>query len=743
MKSFRVSNFRLFGREGTEVKFKPITVLTGANSSGKSSFVKAMVVFKDYLDTLIYDYQRDGSFILGERGLSFFNPKLKMKGFSSVVNRSFPGEIMSFSIELFPSISCYGGYNVSYSFVEDSNVLDQGALKSISLDIEGESVLRIESNKGKSENSKMAEKEDFVITFFNQNRLLGDFLTFCKYCVLPSNLVEQSRDEFGEVYPEYRDDNGRFSPEKTAQTPKGKRLAKIQGREKATYDYTHILSRVTPQEQNNLKSLFSRDLFDSVEKCDEYGLVFYFPVLERFVGRNKEESIEILNGDCCSSFSMNFFINEKESQENKLKDLIQAYKASDVESFIDFYRELEDYILENVNGNSFTFRTFGKTFNYIEDRIVRSTSISYDEGGLEKRFDEEGRLFSIAYEVMSSWQWAEEEKKDTQWMHFNNGGVAVTELWGKDDEFITRSIYEYPVFGFSSRHILFEAYQDYLRYILTECLIPKDLTSLVYNTGSFASVQRLHTFEEDSDFVDTMRKYLAGKAYWEKNCQKPFWGTGYKPYVPDTFLNKWLGDQGLCICKKMRIENVEGLGFKISMVKSNEEEEALADMGHGITQVVSILLQIETAFVNDEIINYTKAALNEGYADLELKEANTIIAIEEPEVSLHPCYQSLLADILKDAVESYGMGISFIVETHSEYLVRKMQAIVSSFTREQFESNPFAVYYFTSKGEAYDMGFTPTGRFEKTFGSGFFDESARSKYEVLKREELDASKEQK
>jgi AAA15 family ATPase/GTPase len=41
LKSFGIENFRVF-KEKTEFEFAPITVLTGTNSSGKSSLVRAM-----------------------------------------------------------------------------------------------------------------------------------------------------------------------------------------------------------------------------------------------------------------------------------------------------------------------------------------------------------------------------------------------------------------------------------------------------------------------------------------------------------------------------------------------------------------------------------------------------------------------------------------------------------------------------------------------------------------------------
>ena len=122
---------------------------------------------------------------------------------------------------------------------------------------------------------------------------------------------------------------------------------------------------------------------------------------------------------------------------------------------------------------------------------------------------------------------------------------------------------------------------------------------------------------------------------------------------------------------------------------------------------------------------------NQAYPSLP----EAIITIEEPEVSLHPNYQSLLAELFMDASLNYDVSILFIIETHSEYLVRKTQAIVANMTSEdEFNNNPFIVYYFNPDGTAYDLEYTESGRFAKPFGTGFFDEAGKSSIEVLKRE---------
>ena len=46
---FHIKNFRVFDENGVTFDLKPITILTGANSSGKSSMVKAMFLLDGFL----------------------------------------------------------------------------------------------------------------------------------------------------------------------------------------------------------------------------------------------------------------------------------------------------------------------------------------------------------------------------------------------------------------------------------------------------------------------------------------------------------------------------------------------------------------------------------------------------------------------------------------------------------------------------------------------------------------------
>ena len=44
-----LKNFRIFDNKGAEVHINPLTVLTGCNSSGKSSIVKALILLSEFL----------------------------------------------------------------------------------------------------------------------------------------------------------------------------------------------------------------------------------------------------------------------------------------------------------------------------------------------------------------------------------------------------------------------------------------------------------------------------------------------------------------------------------------------------------------------------------------------------------------------------------------------------------------------------------------------------------------------
>ncbi|MBD0287653.1 MAG: DUF3696 domain-containing protein [Flavisolibacter sp.] len=165
--------------------------------------------------------------------------------------------------------------------------------------------------------------------------------------------------------------------------------------------------------------------------------------------------------------------------------------------------------------------------------------------------------------------------------------------------------------------------------------------------------------------------------------------------------------------------------MKVLFTYRNGKDLNIADLGFGSSQIIPILLRI---------------AIN-AYKNFEPASGDykpSIICIEEPEANLHPALQSKLADLFIDAADKFN--IQFILETHSEYLIRKMQYWVA---KKIIEPGAAAIYYFYDpqnipEGEKQikRINIREDGMLEDDFGEGFYDEATRLTFELLKIQNL-------
>ncbi|MDE5757919.1 MAG: ATP-binding protein, partial [Allobaculum sp.] len=157
------------------------------------------------------------------------------------------------------------------------------------------------------------------------------------------------------------------------------------------------------------------------------------------------------------------------------------------------------------------------------------------------------------------------------------------------------------------------------------------------------------------------------------------------------------------VAKDIRINSIGGVAYTVELMDNNGEWFHLADMGTGTLHLMELFLFV---------LQY---------------HGSQIIFIEEPEQNLHPKFQSLLCDFFLLARNE--LGCRYIVETHSEYLVRRSQVLVAEMNCEDEEvlqkQNPFKVFYFPEEGIPYDMGYKVNGYFEEPFGTGFFNEASK------------------
>lgn len=679
MKSFKIANFRLFNEEGAKVNFKPITILTGTNSSGKSSFVKSMILMQNYFDAVMKEPAHNPAAVQ----LDFTDPRLKMSGFDEALNYACDRDCpIIFSMDASSNYAPFP-FTLEYAFVASKVSKTKGELQSIKLFYSDELLVEAQNVNGRLAFTHIGVKGILLkaFTYFIKGKLFQQGMRF-----------DENTDEIiGSISP---------SGEDISDWSK----------------YNSIFySKQRFNEINGGKG--EADLAVAIKKYDENGILMYIPVMETLNGLTKPEAIEAIMGAPVYD----------ESQFSEIKGkIISGYEKSDIVSFVDYFRSLED---EEFSSFFVKCQMDGTLFggDYISNMLGGCLSAYYhhdDNYGFEVLNDIpdiQGSEFARICKFFLAWEMGISQKSD------NFVELSKIYVGFGSDEYVL-----------SCRCILASAYEDYLKNFLGEILISTSFRNMVTAGNSFTPVQRLYSFEDRSSFVNTVKRFctlsntilLNQKS--EKEDKSDIFAFGYDgtvEYKPCTFIDKWLKEFGIASHLVVDDDN-DGLGFKMFLQKEGSDRlVSIADQGHGITQLITILMQIECAIMSGKI---EEARGFDAYEKSTIAHpSDTILTIEEPEVSLHPSMQSKLALMFEDASK---FGINFIIETHSEYLVRKTQVIVSSM--EDKSKNPFCIYYFCSDGISYELEYTNTGGFVRQFGPGFFDEARGLAMEVINNSNL-------
>lgn len=125
----------------------------------------------------------------------------------------------------------------------------------------------------------------------------------------------------------------------------------------------------------------------------------------------------------------------------------------------------------------------------------------------------------------------------------------------------------------------------------------------------------------------------------------------------------------------------------------------ISDVGYGVALQIPILFE---AFLSEQ------------------KNGNLFL-IEQPEIHLHPRFQAKFIDVL------LGMGKNndYIIETHSEHIVRMLQVLIKE-KKYGLASKDIKIYYFTREKDSFQISehnILPNGHLDKNFPSGFYDNS--------------------
>lgn len=671
--NFGLRNFRLFDNNGARIEIKPITIVTGGNGSGKSSITKAIYMLSDFLRQGITSYKLNGTFKLQDCKFDFNAENMKLGRFENVINVNSDEKSFELQYEVFPNHLCYRVFLVKLKFsVDKESVLHNARLSEISINLNDNDLTCIM-------NCSISEKKEIKYKSGNLLELSSDFSAMLLMLYWQCGILESEElsnvyggtweddSDFADFHNEVKDYitrilNGMILPDD--------RLRKLVKKENGVIgiDFLKDYKKIWPA---------AKLMFDTK-------ILLYLPVLNKFKTMTKEEVLCYLTEIYADYKNTDACFSGKLLGLSYLPDVVEDFKKSEEQNFINYYRRKENQSgLIHKN-----FKDILRLSNYSNDIIDEFTygylSCDYDSNGfsgiIQSGEDEKGsfgRLFSA---------------------------MAALQVKEGDSDRCIDMVDEMDYYSVSS--IMYNSYLKFVNIVLHEVLMPEFLRDFVYVGSTRVNVSRLYSFDDKtSGFPHLIEAYFKNKSRYKKP-----WGVN-DGYNPGDFMNKWL--KQLEIADGISLEGVQdGFGAVVYLIKG-ESRSLLADEGYGITQMVAILMNIENEILNN------KNRRNVTWPIGDTEEYLPTIAFEEPELSLHPKLQSKLAEIFYDANTNYG--IDFIIETHSEYLVRKTQIIVAHM--EAKELNPFSVIYAPFAQKPYNMEYLEDGRFAKPFGAGFFDEA--------------------
>lgn len=178
------------------------------------------------------------------------------------------------------------------------------------------------------------------------------------------------------------------------------------------------------------------------------------------------------------------------------------------------------------------------------------------------------------------------------------------------------------------------------------------------------------------------------------------------------YMVRWM--RKLAIGSDFTINSIEGAGYTVGIKTSSfEEDKNLADFAMGQAQMFRLLMVMAKA-INDS-----------GHRRVPVR-----LLIEEPDANLHPNMQSQLVAPILDAM-SKTPGLSIIIETHSEYLVRRLQSAVKA--KELGKEDLVINYVLSDRGRVVSEKVTlgDDGKLSQKLGTGFMDEGANLAMELI------------
>lgn len=702
-----VKNFRVFDENGVTFELNPITILTGCNSSGKSSIVKAVLLLDEYLKQIKKAIDNGDKIELNKYKIDFTKyPANTLGRFDRVVHEGSTSKMVTIEYSTH-SLMLSKEVDVRLVFTSDENDdLNNGYLAGITLSTDDGVFYSSDKQEG---------------SWYDLNIIKNSWIDFLQAEYVIHNFcgLESQHEFYGGV------------SESEYNSQCDMMITYLKGLERNRVK--DILSYV--RFANVQDSIINRCKADPqiIEWTKEHDSLFMIPVVEQLEKLSKADIKAYAEKELLTDASKGLVF-----ATNKILD---DFIGSDCMTFGEYFKNWEIKFLHREydkfprTEKSPCIFEIGRmkqdylTFSPMDCKILLSIGESglldsTDEGRDSKRLEEwknTAITFDMIYEVLMELNAKMNPNEKTNIFYYQ---------------------YERIPGLMNYSHKMLDVVSAFASDLLKEIVCPDWCGNIEYVSSSRVKARRLYPLEANDDFEDLLKKYFEERRNHINRETK--YNLNDKKYEVSDFVNSWIRKYEIGNSLSIHTDE-EGLGAQVRLHKSSEDKKGclLADEGYGITQLASILIQIETAILSAKGIktnNYIGLSELDGFDNEVFHYENKTIAIEEPEIHLHPKFQSLLADMFVEAYKKYN--INFIIETHSEYLIRKLQVLVANIDNDSeyhINNNNASILYVNSpKSEPHpgepqvkQIGFCEDGYLDNTFGPGFFDEATNLSQKLL------------
>lgn len=311
-----------------------------------------------------------------------------------------------------------------------------------------------------------------------------------------------------------------------------------------------------------------------------------------------------------------------------------------------------------------------------------------------------------------------EVRKNGNWLEFEDG-LGIGNVSNVENLFLPFCKFSFNQNGQAIANILKHFIYSGLFNLITEGL---------YN---YKKVKFLNTNRTISRKELEIKSIVSSKGTVEEYFNQFIRCSKFQKNIVIEFIRKALSVEYLDLAEDFEIK-ISGTTGSF-LIKNNGIWQDITEVGTGVKNILSVVFIL--AFSNDFVNSHS---VNEDYDIFYLEDmlyaGSNLIVVEEPEMNLHPKAQSRLADLFILANRQFHCLI--LIETHSEYLIRKLQYLTA---KSEIEPRDTQIYYFhhpdrvpEGDHQVYPININEDGSLTKGFGVGFFDEASELELQLYK-----------